>query len=496
MMTSALNPEHQQLVYMLFAREVGPLVKNKYPNIEKMQFNQILGRIWSELPQVEKNKYILKADFQRKMEMGGSAPAPMAPVIPGVGLRQSPSPPMLGRPNTAPVPPVMRPFERYAAQTKMTLMKQYPYLGAREMDQLVLRMWSQLSEAEKARYNDMSVMRTLQQQQQFPGQPQQMIVMRRGPSPPQQHLQMPPAASQLITPPPSGPIPLEELNKVKLNVTEKTENNFMREDDSEEEDDDEEEAGTLSEGSHIKKIPFAALTSDSQNREELNTEKDKVENSVKNLGADLNDESKEEKDRFKDSTTESENDDEEEGKDKIKSEDSQSPQLSSLKIIPAALESKITEAKKDDDNPDDPEGVEMPDEDDVPSEDESDEDSEASEDDEDDVGEKLTDPLDESSSPLSDEDRETKSFKNKVPPVAHLSPPAKSIKVEEALGKTVAVSNPEKSTQKCNTCKVLVDEVKKRGEMIEKLRKRIQLMEAEMGTKLPSLDKDGLDVAG
>merc|ERR1711911_318095 len=101
--TSTLSPEHQQLVYMLFAREVGPLVKTKYPSIEKMQFNQILGRIWSELPPVEKNKYILKADFQRKMEMGARAPAPMPMPAPGL-LRQSPSPPMLGRPSLGPVP--------------------------------------------------------------------------------------------------------------------------------------------------------------------------------------------------------------------------------------------------------------------------------------------------------------------------------------------------------------------------------------------------------
>ena len=129
----------------------------------------------------------------------------------------------------------------------------------------------------------------------------------------------------------------------------------------------------------------------------------------------------------------------------------------------------------------------MPDEDDVPSDEESDEDSESG-DDEEDEGEKLTDPL--------EEDTETKSSKNKVPPVDDLSPPPKSIKVEEQPGKTVVLSNPEKSTQKCNTCKVLVDEVKKRGEMIEKLTQKIKWMEAEMDKKSPSLDEDGLEVAG
>ena len=41
-----------------------------------------------------------------------------------------------------------------------------------------------------------------------------------------------------------------------------------------------------------------------------------------------------------------------------------------------------------------------------------------------------------------------------------------------------------------------MDEVKKRGEMIEKLKQRIKLMEAEAEMKSPSLDKDGLEVAG
>ncbi len=483
-MTSTLSPEHQQLVYMLFAREVGPLVKTKYPNIEKMQFNQILGRIWSELPPVEKNKYILKADFQRKMEMGARAPAPMPMPAPGL-LRQSPSPPMLGRPPLGPVP-VMRPFDRYAAQTKMTLVKQYPYLGPREIEQLVMRMWSQLSDAEKARYNDMNVMRSLQQQQ-YPGQPPQMIVMRKGPAPAQQHLQMPPATPQMMTPPPAAPLPLDELNKVKVNVTEKTENIFMREDDSEDEEEDEE--GTLSEGCEIKKIPFAALTADDKNPVDSKSNEIKAEEDVKHPGIASQEEAIGEggKDTDKDSIAESDTDDEE-GKEEInsktKTEASPPP---TLKIIPAALESKISGAREDDENPDDPEGVEMPDEDDVPSDEESDEDSESG-DDEEDEGEKLTDPL--------EEDTETKSSKNKVPPVDDLSPPPKSIKVEEQPGKTVVLSNPEKSTQKCNTCKVLVDEVKKRGEMIEKLKQKIKWMEAEMDKKSPSLDEDGLEVAG
>ena len=61
------NASKNSQVYLLFAREVGPLIKAKYPSVEKIQFNQILGRIWNELPVVEKNKYYLKAGLQKEV---------------------------------------------------------------------------------------------------------------------------------------------------------------------------------------------------------------------------------------------------------------------------------------------------------------------------------------------------------------------------------------------------------------------------------------------
>ena len=47
----------KQQVYTLFAREVGPMVKSRYPNIQSTQFNQILDRIWTQMPEQEKERY-------------------------------------------------------------------------------------------------------------------------------------------------------------------------------------------------------------------------------------------------------------------------------------------------------------------------------------------------------------------------------------------------------------------------------------------------------
>ena len=506
-----MSPEHQQLVYTLFAREVGPLVKNKYPSIEKMQFNQILGRIWSELPPGEKNKYVLKADFQRKQQLETAGPRPALQPLPGASLlRQSGGQVMAPRPPapsmTSPAIPAMRPFERYAAATKMVLVKQYPYLSPREIEQLVLRMWSQLSEVDKARYNDMSVMRSLQQQ--LP----QMVILRKNPTAPQQHQQQVLTTPQVPLPP-AAPTPLDGLIKVKVNNPEKTENIFMRDDDSEDEDEAEEEAGP------IKKIPFAALGAENTTPDKSDAKEAPKKEEIKEEG---------EKDNDKDSIVESDAD---EGEVKVDVTDKKGlgskgeGDLSlppAIKIIPAALESRISGAQDDQDDPDDPDAVEMPEEDDVP----SDEDTEESGDDDEEKlememmeknGEKLTDPLSDTSEPSSpstetlseNSTTEIRSLKNKVSPIAIAdnSPPPKSLKVgekpvkgwtspEKPKSKSIVLENPEKSSQRCNTCKVLVDEVKKRGDLIEKLQQKIEILEAERVMKQTTLlERDGLEVA-
>ena len=58
--------------FRLFAREVGPMVKAKYPNIQKIQFNNILARIWTEMPEQERDKYAAKADKLAQFQAGGT----------------------------------------------------------------------------------------------------------------------------------------------------------------------------------------------------------------------------------------------------------------------------------------------------------------------------------------------------------------------------------------------------------------------------------------
>ena len=53
---------NSSMVYVLFAQEVGPMVKNRYPEVGKVQYNQILGRIWKGMPERDRGKYQKKAD--------------------------------------------------------------------------------------------------------------------------------------------------------------------------------------------------------------------------------------------------------------------------------------------------------------------------------------------------------------------------------------------------------------------------------------------------
>ena len=61
-MSHSDSPQH---VYFLFAREVGPLVKVKYPKIEKVVFNKLLGKIWNVMPHFEKEIYYQKAKIEK-----------------------------------------------------------------------------------------------------------------------------------------------------------------------------------------------------------------------------------------------------------------------------------------------------------------------------------------------------------------------------------------------------------------------------------------------
>lgn len=117
---------------------------------------------------------------------------------------------------------VQSPYEIYCMGTKAILMKQYPYLNSRELEHLVIRMWSQLSPQEKERYNTTNQVETS-------------------------------SSTTTVTPP--APVrvansnnAVEFINKVgvKEETADKTENIFMR-GDSDSEDDDEDE--TLNEQS-------------------------------------------------------------------------------------------------------------------------------------------------------------------------------------------------------------------------------------------------------
>ena len=205
------NASKNSQVYLLFAREVGPLIKAKYPSVEKLQFNQILGRIWNELPAVEKNKYYLKAgDHQKPLEVNhpGAEPGVVAEPLKTQIKPLEPLPPfVLPRAgNVRTLKPILKfpssadkdkyptfqsyykeiryhlklkypiideqelvkkgfelfkemhksesqaGFEEFSLETKQNLIKKYPNLNLKEIAQLVEKIWQKMSSSERAKY--------------------------------------------------------------------------------------------------------------------------------------------------------------------------------------------------------------------------------------------------------------------------------------------------------------------------------------------------------
>ena len=195
----------QSEVYLIFAREVGPLIKAKYPNVQKVQFNQILGRIWSELPATERNKYYIKAGQQKT-----AGPVPPPGGLGETHIQMKPLEPVGGLPVMRRLKPILkvpsgadkdkyptfqcyykeiRPqlkqhyplvdeqelvkkgfqlfkemhrsetrsslglgFEEFSVKTKQNLIKKYPNLSLNEIGQLVEKMWKQMTPSAKEKY--------------------------------------------------------------------------------------------------------------------------------------------------------------------------------------------------------------------------------------------------------------------------------------------------------------------------------------------------------
>ena len=217
----ASSTSSQQQVYLLFAKEVGPLVKSKYPTIQKVQFNLILGRIWSEMPDSEKALYKQKAERVAKQECRpvtaikqerpdvtsgmesveqGMQDHPMFPLYytnmattlkkiytdkteqelkqkafamfkeminSEKNLVSSPPVPAPSRPSPAPSPPavVSRPapapaalptaYQLFTKEMLPILSSQYSYLNSKELGQLMSRMWVKMADKDKAKYEEM-----------------------------------------------------------------------------------------------------------------------------------------------------------------------------------------------------------------------------------------------------------------------------------------------------------------------------------------------------
>merc|ERR1719319_1211025 len=127
---------------------VGPLVKAKYPGIQREKFNQALVHIWSEMPVQEKDKYRRMAEQASKEAPAppspAHAPAPTAPLeleVEEVVAVEEEQVTLATLDTVAADYPM---FPLYFKNMRSTLRKLYPGEGE---DQLRLRAWTMATRA-------------------------------------------------------------------------------------------------------------------------------------------------------------------------------------------------------------------------------------------------------------------------------------------------------------------------------------------------------------
>ena len=115
----------KQQVYRLFARQVGSMVRATYPNIPKTQFNQILDRIWTDMPEQERERYEAKAC--------------------------SPSPPRLQK--SDPSISKQQVFRIFAMEVgSMVKTMHGPNIPKTKFSQILRRIWTEMPEQEREKY--------------------------------------------------------------------------------------------------------------------------------------------------------------------------------------------------------------------------------------------------------------------------------------------------------------------------------------------------------
>ena len=165
MMPSNQVPEYQAM-YLIFAKEVGPVVQSQYPNINKVMFNKILGGIWRRLDHPQLEEYHNKALMVFKQ--GGTIEAP--PYIQPINTNQvekkvqsrklrklSPKQKPESSYKKTQLPEEIFPQDRraysyFALELQGLVTALYPEMKVQDVAKVLTKMWTKCSEVEKSKY--------------------------------------------------------------------------------------------------------------------------------------------------------------------------------------------------------------------------------------------------------------------------------------------------------------------------------------------------------
>jgi len=166
------------LVYTLFAQEVGPMVKSRYPLVGKVQYNQILGRIWKGMPETERAKYQKKADnmnlaqdITHQIVEKPDIPEQQQVITQDIPKQKVTEPqgptlttkivPAINNPNIKSTGHAVnnsnqRAFTAFSAAVRPNLERQNPRMKNEQITEMLEQNWNQLGEEERYKYSRVS----------------------------------------------------------------------------------------------------------------------------------------------------------------------------------------------------------------------------------------------------------------------------------------------------------------------------------------------------
>ena len=159
-MPSNQVPEYQAM-YLIFAKEVGPVVQSQYPNINKVMFNKILGGIWRRLDHPQLEEYHNKALMVFKQ--GGTIEVPPYIQPFNTNLAHNKVQSKTQRKHTSKqetdssykitkLAEDRRAYSYFAQEVQGLVTALYPEMKMQDVAKVLTKMWTKCSEVEKSKY--------------------------------------------------------------------------------------------------------------------------------------------------------------------------------------------------------------------------------------------------------------------------------------------------------------------------------------------------------